>query len=334
VNLHGGFLAGLAFVLLWAALHVVFDWRRMTRRRQALRLRAIGPALAATMLATLINPYGTGLLIFLRTAFTSRAEIAEWHPLHPISAQGIGYVVMLTLAAVAFVRNRRRPRPPLVGMLLAAALLPLIAQRHLPLFGIAWALIAGEHIAAAWPRLLAGSRAGGARRTAWVWVVPLAIGLAAVAIATPHLKAIEVDGRLFPVRAVQLIKESGAEGRLAVFFDWGEYALWHLSPRLKVSVDGRRETVYSNAVYAESVDFIYGTGDWDRLLRRGADLVLVSTRFPVYNLMKLKAGWSLVYEDDMAAVFAPVGSSAIARLRAASRGQTRGRDLPAAFTFP
>src|SRR6185503_18032152 len=138
-------------------------------------------------------------------------------------------------------------------------------------------------------------------------------------IAMPRFRAIEVDGSLFPVRAVQLIKDSGVEGRLAVFFDWGEYALWHLSPRLKVSVDGRRETVYSDAVYTENADFVYGIGNWDRLLRRGADVVLVSTEFPVYNLMKLKPGWSLVYEDDQAAVFAPSPSSAFARLSAVSR---------------
>ena len=275
----------------------------------------------------------TGDLIFLQTAFISRAEIAEWHPLHPIAAEGIGYVVMLVLAAAGVARSRRRPGPALVIMLVAAALLPLTARRHLPLFAIAWALIAGEHIADAWPRLFGGTATRSARRSAWAPVLPLAIGLAGVAVATPRLKAIEVDGALFPVRAVQLIKESGVEGRLAVFFDWGEYALWHLSPRLKVSVDGRRETVYSDAVYSESVDFIYGTGDWDRLLRRGADLVLVSTQFPVYNLMKLRADWSLVYEDGMAAVFAPAGSSTLARLSAVSRRQARGQN-PTAFTFP
>ena len=71
VNLHGGFLAGLGFVLLWAALHVMFGRGRMIRRSPTLRV--IVPALAATILATLMNPYGTRLLFFLRTAFTSRA---------------------------------------------------------------------------------------------------------------------------------------------------------------------------------------------------------------------------------------------------------------------
>jgi hypothetical protein len=333
VNLHGGFVAGLAFVLLWAALHAVLGWRPATSRWQALPLRAFGPALAATLLATLINPYGMDLLVFLRTTLISRVEIAEWHPLHPMAAEGIGYVVTLVLGIAGFARSRRRPSATMVGLFLAAALLPLAARRHLPLFGIAATLIAGEHIADGWPRLLSERPARSPRRSVWILALPLCVGLAAAALAMPRFKAIEVDGSVFPVRAVQLIKDSGVEGRLAVFFDWGEYALWHLSPRLKVSVDGRRETVYSSAVYAESTDFIYGTGDWDRLLRRGADVVLVSAQFPVYNLMKLKPGWSLVYEDDLAAVFAPSGSPELTRLRAVSHVPAHDPG-PLAFTFP
>jgi hypothetical protein len=34
-------------------------------------------------------------------------------------------------------------------------------------------------------------------------------------------------------------------------FGWGQYAIWHFGPRLKVSFDGRRETVYSAARIAE-----------------------------------------------------------------------------------
>ncbi len=49
------------------------------------------------------------------------------------------------------------------------------------------------------------------------------------------------------MRAVALLKQSGAGGNMAVPFDWGEYVLWHLGPAIKVSIDGRRETLYSGA---------------------------------------------------------------------------------------
>ena len=36
----------------------------------------------------------------------------------------------------------------------------------------------------------------------------------------------------------------GLSGNLWTSFDWGEYAIWHFGPVLRVSIDGRRETVY------------------------------------------------------------------------------------------
>ncbi len=47
-------------------------------------------------------------------------------------------------------------------------------------------------------------------------------------------------------------------GRLVVPFDWGEYAIWHFGPRLKVSTDGRRETVYSEARIKEQFALAQG----------------------------------------------------------------------------
>ena len=37
---------------------------------------------------------------------------------------------------------------------------------------------------------------------------------------------------------------------MVTFFNHGEYLIWHLAPQLQVSMDGRRETVYSESVLA------------------------------------------------------------------------------------
>jgi hypothetical protein len=47
------------------------------------------------------------------------------------------------------------------------------------------------------------------------------------------------------------LKEQDAEGRLVLPYSWGHYAIWHLGPRLRVSIDGRRETIYSERALAE-----------------------------------------------------------------------------------
>jgi hypothetical protein len=58
-----------------------------------------------------------------------------------------------------------------------------------------------------------------------------------------------MGGEWIPDRpAGRSLVEAHVQGRLVTWFDWGEYAIWHLSPSVRVSLDGRRETVYSDVV--------------------------------------------------------------------------------------
>jgi hypothetical protein len=64
------------------------------------------------------------------------------------------------------------------------------------------------------------------------------------------------------------------DGRIVTFFDWGQYALWHLGPRLRVSMDGRRETVYTDGRLAEHDAVLAGTrAGLDRLADWRAEYV-------------------------------------------------------------
>ena len=58
------------------------------------------------------------------------------------------------------------------------------------------------------------------------------------------------DWRPDPIAAAALLS-ARPSGRIVVTFDWGEYVIWHLGPRLRVSFDPRFDLVYSPAVIAE-----------------------------------------------------------------------------------
>ena len=130
----------------------------------------------------------------------------------------------------------------------------------------------------------------------------------------PHFSCIRLEpaiGGSYPARVIGLIKKSGVRGNLAIHFDWREYAIFHLGPSVKVSVDGRRETAYPRAVYIENQNFMRGQGDWDALLRNhDTHLALVKSGSPTFNLMKLKPGWHLIYEDPLAGLFGRDGLAA------------------------
>jgi hypothetical protein len=323
VNVHGGVLAAGGVFFLWLLLHL----SAAVLRERSLIAIATGPnrvivgVALASVVAMLLNPYGIHLLFFLlRTATVPRPEIAEWHPITLASAEGLVYVFFLVLALTGLIFSGRERSPVLITLFTCTAFLPLIAARHMPLFGLACAVLTAEHVADVWQRALPPRAVPGhdAAHGSWFVAVSLITAIVIVGASLPNFQCIRVDRRktAFPVRAVALLKQSNVGGNMAVHFDWGEYVLWHLGPRIKVSIDGRRETVYSRGPYAENLLFTSGLGDWDGILKKSeTHLALVSKEFPVFNLMKLKPGWTLVYEDPMSGIFVRQGSALEDRIR-------------------
>lgn len=326
INFHGGVLAGLGVLGVWmggrwiSALAARGPEDRPARRRAA--WRASGAFLLGAA-ALLVNPYGWELPAFLlRTATVPRPDISEWVPTPIFSGRGIVYLVLVvaSLVALHWSRARRRPAPLLAWA--ALAILPLSAVRHLQLFAIGVPILLAPHFASAAAALPSGSRdsaRSAARLRGTLIGACFAVGAIMLTSVVPRFRCVEIDAARtipFPVRAVAWLERSGVEGNLATYFDWGEYALWHLAPEIRVSMDGRRETVYPDTIYEEYLRFQNGLGEWDDHIEEPpADMVLFSTGRPTYNLLRLAPGWELLYEDSLAAVFAPPRSRSAARLR-------------------
>jgi len=304
-NLHPGFLAGLGVLSIWATVEILTGHLAVRR----------GSILVVTCwLATAVNPYGPMLWGFLvKTAFLPRPEISEWQPLVLMTRFGLAYVALVALALWGLIYSRRPRRASLMVVLAVTTLLPLIALRHAPLAALAIAVIAGPHIGDAWCRWVSARSVPG-RSSAWLPAGALAGALILVTSALPHLSCIRITPEIgggYPARAVALIRESGVTANLAIDFDWGEYALYHLSPAIKVSIDGRRETAYDEVTYTANLAFKYGEGEWDAVLRdRNTDLALVRTGFPTFNLMMLSPGWRPIQRDSLATLFGREGSPA------------------------
>lgn len=103
--------------------------------------------------------------------------------------------------------------------------------------------------------------------------------------------------------AVAVLRAAGVSGDVAVEFDWGECVLWHLGPSVRVSVHGRRETVYSEDPYVKNLSFVFGAGEWDALLRDyPTDLALIASQRPTRNLLELDPEWVIAYVDSVSAI--------------------------------
>ena len=96
-------------------------------------------------------------------------------------------------------------------------------------------------------------------------MVAAAVWLSALPLATAAwtgratMTCIGVTNAAIPDPRSRSWLEGATEGRLVTIFNWGQYAIWHVGPRLRVSIDGRRENIYSDQVLRENNDVALGT---------------------------------------------------------------------------
>ena len=294
-NLHGGFLAGLAVLLLWSGMHSLLNRHAVTK---------LLPPILLSLLATLVNPYHVELLIFLlRTATVARPEITDWQPLEWNSLLGILYLSLLSLGFIALAVSHQRRKLDLLFILMIIAAMPFIALRHILLSAAGIIMLSGNHIDDLLARF-AGPQDLKPKIAPWSLFLPVSISISLIVWQARSFTSITLIEDFYPVAAVKFLEQSGVQGNLAVHFPWGEYAIWHLQPKIKVAIDGRRETVYPEEVYRKYLQFQYGRGEWDAFLKDyPTDMVLVHKGYRIYELMSSNREWEPVFEDSISSLF-------------------------------
>jgi hypothetical protein len=287
-NLHGGWMIGLGAVVIWAATGP-------SRQR-------IGLAIACG-LATLVNPYGVGLWWSLLEALVRGwGNVVEWQPVTAWSL-GVGPALVWTItaaAAVWAVRRRAPDRFAAVWVVLVAAA-SFRVSRHLPFFAISVTILVGAPIAGAAPGL-AGNRWGGSSAAiVAVFVIGVAVAAAQLVVPTATcLPSVAEPGVRPEASAVHFIRSADLRGRAVMWFDWGLYAIWHVGDRLRVSIDNRRETVYSDRVVDDHARFYEGH-DPAYPDRVGADYVWLSRTLPPVDQL-VERGWFSIYEGPRSVI--------------------------------
>jgi hypothetical protein len=248
-NLHGGWIVGAAVLALWSMTTLV--WEPRTSRAMVITL------LVASVAATLITPYGTTLWRFLAATAHGSRDIVEWMPLWDTPPVfWLPWLLSVALIA-ACARHQRIPVPDLaVAAALSAGGIWIL--RMSPLSVVANVVIAGPALARWKP--IADRERGTSR---WMTVAILTAALDACILAVvPSARCIAIRGDRKPdVTAAETLGLNGAHGRLVTSFGWGEYAIWHLAPSLTVSIDGRRETIYSEQTIRQQLGVEDGSAE-------------------------------------------------------------------------
>lgn len=279
-NVHGGWLFGLAGVWCQASL--------------ARSQRGVAVAAAST-LATLVNPYGSGLWSAIAEAMSRGwSDLTEWQPIWRLSA-GVDalFLWLLVASATAFLLTRVRP-PVAVWTWVVVSLAAAASSRRL----IALATLTSVITLAPRSTLASASPTFEWTRARQVFAGGVTALCVAVSLfwTAPTLRCFPpLPGWHTPEADAVTFLRGVAVTRLVPHFDYGEYAIYHLRDRLTVAIDNRRETVYSDVRVRENQRFMDGE-DFEYPERIGADAVWwpTSGRMVIEGLEQ--RGWTRRFE--------------------------------------
>lgn len=325
-NSHGAFFAGLGILAAYLAGRTVELFLRKGKAewRLALQLACVG---VATVLATLLTPYGPELLWWLVHSLGSpRPEITEWLPPAPGDPIFVPLVLLVGVLVASLTATRQRRDWTQIVILGLVTWQAASHLRHIAVLALLCGFWLPVHLQSAASRL----RPEKADKLPTMRLRPWLAGLTSVCLAaTVALLGIGLCERLgdlpvsrsrYPVDALQFMARHQLGGRVVASFNWAQYAVAALAPDVQVAFDGRFRTCYPQEIVDMHFDFLLGENeghrarspnsgpiDGRRVLEYGdPNLVLVDRAYAaaerVMHEESLRADrpWTLLYQDATA----------------------------------
>lgn len=314
-NLHGGFLV---FLVCLAILVVGSAVEAFLGRRRWSAVPRYGALFVACSAASFVNPYGSALHVhiieYLRWDWI-RNLVQEFQAPTFRSEGQLQFEALLLagLVVTGFLLRQRRVTEALWILFLAHS--ALTSLRHAPLYSaVAAPLIAAE--ASVWTRSVTEKL----RKTSllrilhqlgediiptfrWTSVWPAVVVVSLAFIDAPITWPRDFPSEAFPVAMIQEHADILQSGRLLTTDQWGDYLIFHYSPRMKVFVDGRSD-FYGEALGREYIHLLQGSFDWQAILRKhGFDVALIPVDWPLTQLLKLDPQWQVVKDDTRCVLF-------------------------------
>jgi hypothetical protein len=271
-NLHGAFPAVLMLTGCFLIAEAGRAWKQghPWRDRRCLQLAA---CLAACVLATLLNPYGWQIYLYVGLTSNRAAarKIDEWVPPSFDQAIGIAFFLSLVLLAILLALNlkRRTYRPSLRDAILIVCFLPLAAGS---VRMVAWWLLVMAPLATILlAELLPVSSSAEAKPTLGASLSCAVLVFLAI-FSVPGLQAYNPLLAFRPkerieddlAAALKHMPQKTEKRRLFTRLEWGEYVTWAASEKVEVFMDGRIE-IYPDKVWNEYRAVTEGK-DWERIL--------------------------------------------------------------------
>lgn len=321
-NCHIQFVYGLFVVGLFTGVHLLqqlgahFGITTDFALPSLLSARRLVLIFAACLLATCIGPYSYHLYAIVFGYAGSKFPYTFIREFQALTFRAVAHYVELLLACAAFLALGRQKRIDFfkLALLTVASVVAFRTMRDSWFLCLAAAAcIADSLVAQVWVGQTFGEGLlSDAATHEPVETLPEKAGLAAAMALLIYLIALNTGfnarglddaiSSVFPVKAVNYLRQDPQPGPLYNTFDWGGFLTWYM-PDYPVAIDGRTD------LYGDELDMLFFDSE------RGADsyindpylnesgVVLLDRTKPLASILSGDQRFQKIYEDRLAVVF-------------------------------
>jgi len=335
VNLHGGWLLGIAVLGVYATAALLDGWSLrdpIDRIRSAHRARAMFSALGLSLAATVANPYGLRLHAHICRYLTDRYLMSRIEEFRSPNFHGWGercFAAILIVVLIAFAGRRASIRRSHLFVVVLAAFAGLYASRNLPVASMLLVLVAGPILwdsvaslaeqTSAWSLLRTlvarasevAARAGAqeSELRAHFWPAVAVIAALVVCLNGGRVNSRQVidahfDSRHLPAAAVDFLARQNIGSPVLSTDSWGGYLIYRLYPLRQVVIDDRHD-LYGSQRFQDYLVLMQVEPAWNDVLKKwNIQTLLLPAGSSLASMLRLIPDqWQPVYEDHTAVVF-------------------------------
>jgi len=315
VNLHGGFILGLALLAIYGfgnMLEILFG-KGLSGAARA-KAKGLGIAFGLCLIASMANPAGADILLFPFRLTGDKFLMdhgVEW--LSPNFHKTVIFEFMLLLMVLAFGLSAFRLTAIESLLVLAFTHMSLYSVRYIPLYALVASPIIGRRIeeiiqsrregklAGMFLRLSANVSQVDSQARGRLW--PLIAIFVAVFLALTGRVQFDFDKSRFPVDAVEFIKKEKLSGNMFNGDEFGDYINYSAWPEYRVFIDSRAD-MYGAEGLKEYYKVTGLKEDGDEVLNKyNIKWIIYDAASPLSLRLLEGDDWKLIYADKVANIF-------------------------------
>lgn len=312
VNLHGGFIIGLAIAGVYFAGNflLLYTDKKQWEISGKEKTRVLGRILGISIFACLANPVGYHIFLFpfnlVSNKFimdhTSEFLSPNFHELQPFK-----YLLLFLIIVIAY--SKKKPNFIEVVLILLFMNMSLYSIRYIPLFAVIVIPILFRYInSESFVNSISFIRQRIENITS---VDDMATGYLWPALSIVFLLYLTVNGTVThafnpdkkPMAALEFLRENQVTGNMFNNDEFGDCIIYSSHQQYKVFIDGRGD-MYGSDMLKEYCRIINFEPGWESILDKyKITWVFFDTNSVLSRHLMLNDDWKLIYSDKVASIF-------------------------------